>query len=751
MGWIYPGLERAAGGVRGMGGPPRSWVAVGALLVAVLPGSTMGQSAPLEIERLRTPIRFDGMPDDAAWQQVDPLPLTMYFPTFGGTPEQRTEIRVAYDDEYFYAAGWFYDDDPAGIRINSLYRDRWNGDDAFAIYIDSFNDNQNAQWFGTTPSGMRFDLLVSDDGVTLNDSWDTFWDSRTRVTANGWFAEVRIPFSSIGFQADAEGRAVMGLTVTRLVSRTAERVTFPAIDPRFQFRQPSVAQDIVLRDVRSPRPLYATPYALAGASRQRFLQDGGVAIGTDDAVARDIGLDLRYAISGNLGLDVTVNTDFAQVEADDEQVNLDRFPLFFPEKRRFFQERSGIFEFTTGSGGRLFHSRRIGLTDGREPVPVAGGARMVGRLGVWDVGLLDMQTESLGMAPSENFGVARAQRRLINENSFIGAMATTRTGGDEHNIGAGIDGTFRVIGDHYLTTKWSATFDSADPDSSGVIDRSNINARWQHRTGDGLAYTLEYVRSGRDYDPDLGFLPRRDFTTANVLANWYRFAGEESLFRRIWPGLLAFSTFRNGDGALESGQYAVWVQWETKAGGGGWIEPKLFRENVAFAFPLGDAEVPAGDYTFADLQINLSMPTGRRLRTDVDFRAGTYFDGTRQQITLTPVWNVSPHVELGGEYRYSRIRFDERGQKTDIHLARLRVRTALDARASGNAFVQYNSTSDRLDFNVRLRYNFAEGTDLWLVYNEGLNTERDIDSIPTELPLSASRSLILKYSYTFAM
>ena len=396
------------------------------------PQASAQDAAPYAVPRLSGPIQLDGMPDEAVWDQVPPLPLTMYLPTFEGEPQQRTEIRVAHDDEYFYASGRFYDDDPEGIRVNSLYRDRWNGDDALAIYIDAFNDNQNAKWFGTTPSGMRFDLLVSDDGAGLNGSWNTFWDSETRITDEGWFVEVRIPFSSIGFQVDPSGSAIMGLTVTRLVSRINERVTFPAIDPKFAFRQPSVAQDIILQDVRSKKPVYITPYALAGVDRQPELGPDGAFV-AENEVSREIGLDLRYALSGNLNLDVTANTDFAQVEADDQQVNLDRFPLFFPEKRRFFQEGSGIFDFSTGGGNRLFHSRQIGLANDRTPVPVLGGARMVGRIGEWDLGLLDMQTDRLGATKSENFGVARVRRRVLNPFSYIGVMGTSRLDSDGHN------------------------------------------------------------------------------------------------------------------------------------------------------------------------------------------------------------------------------------------------------------------------------------------------------------------------------
>jgi hypothetical protein len=718
-----------------------------------------GGAEPLALQRLPGPVRIDGRPDEVAWEAVTPLPLTMYAPTYRGRPSQRTVIRVAYDDEALYAAGWFYDERPEGIRVNSLYRDRWNGDDAFAIYIDAFNDNQNAKWFGTTPAGIRFDLLVTDDGKALNESWDTFWSTEATVTSEGWFSEIRIPFSSLGFQVDERGRASMGLTVTRLISRTEERVTFPAIDPRFLFRQPSVARDVVLQDVRSARPLHVTPYVLGGVDRRvQGLQSP--TLETERQTAREMGLDLRYALSGNLTLDVTANTDFAQVEADDEQVNLDRFDLFFPEKRRFFQEGSGVFDFVMGGGSRLFHSRRIGLNQDREPVPVLGGARLVGRTGEWDVGALTMQTEAQGDLPSENFGVARLRRRVLNPFSWAGVMATSRLSEGRYDLSFGADGFLRLFGDDYLTVRWASTFDDTEAGDGegesggdpGLLDRSRVYARWERRTGDGLAYQVAYTHSGPAFRPAVGFLPRSDVTRANLLLNWYRFMDEGSRFRRVWPGMLAFSTFRNGDGSLESGQYAVWVQWETKGGSGGWIEPKLFVEDVLEPFPIGgEVEIPAGTHYFADLQVALSMSSGRKLRTDLDARAGTFFDGRRAQVILSPTWNVSSHLEVGGEYQYTHLRFDDRDQGADIHLGRLRVRTALDAHASGNVFLQYNSTSDRLDLNLRLRYNFAEGTDLWLVWDEGLSTDRLRDPTGPRLPLSMSRTFLIKYTYTFGV
>lgn len=733
------------GGMRcGRGRPAFALVAFAAGLSFATTASA--QEPPLELQRLRGRIEVDGDLSDAAWRDITPLPLTTYAPVYGAPPTQRTEIRIAYDDENLYAAGWFYDDDPSGIRINSLYRDRWNGDDAFAIYIDAFNDNRTAKWFGTTPGGIRFDILLADDGVTQNASWDTFWSAETRVTSEGWFAEVRIPFSSLGFQPDAQGRAIMGLTVTRLVSRTGERVTFPAIDPTFAFRRPSVARDVMLRDVRSHKPVYVTPYALTGV--QRSVPDGELTAVQNGST--EVGLDVRYPVTSTLTLDLTANTDFAQVEADDQQVNLDRFPLFFPERRRFFQEGSGVFDFETGAGVRLFHSRRIGLTPAGEPVPVDGGLRMVGRAGLWDVGLLGMHTGRTLAGPAETFGVVRLARPVLNPYSSAGAMLTSRLSDDRHNIALGLDATLRLFGNEYLTMKWAGTSDDTESPDADALSRSLFDLHWERRTNRGLYYNFRFTRAGQDFQPDLGFAPRTNFSRFDVLSNLYFFTDSHRVLRRIWPGMLAFTTLRNDDGSLESGTYAVWVQWDTKAGGGGWIEPKLFIEDVRDPFPIGNRiTIPAGRYTFADLQLFLFMNSGTRLRTVLDFRAGSYFDGTRVQLILQPTWNVASHLELGADYQLTRLRFDDRGQGDDIHIGRLRLRSALNARASGNAFVQYNSTTDRLDFNVRLRYAFAEGTDLWLVYNEGLDTERTNNFDGLRTPLSRARSVIIKYTHTF--
>jgi hypothetical protein len=385
-------------------------------------------------------------------------------------------------------------------------------------------------------------------------------------------------------------------------------------------------------------------------------------------------------------------------------------------------------------------------------VRILGGARLVGRVGAWDVGLLEMQTEDEEALPGENFGVFRLRRPVLNQWSTAGMMLTTYAGGGRTNVALGADTSLRLYGDEYVGLKWAATTGDRDRDDPSIGSRSFVDAKWERRTQRGLSYTWQFTRAGGDYQPELGFMPRRDFTTANVAGNWFFYTDEHQYFRRVYPGALAFTTFRNADGILESGMYAFWVEWDTKSGGTAWIEPKWFHENVLVPFSIGDTvTIPAGNYDFADLQIASFMGSGRRLRTDVDFRTGTYFDGRRTQVLVAPTWNVNRHLELGGDYQLSVLRFPARDQSASLHLLRLRVRTALDARASGNAFVQYNSTTDRLDFNVRLRYAVAEGTDLWLVYNEGLDVERDRDILQQDrfTPFSMARALVVKYTHTF--
>jgi hypothetical protein len=373
-----------------------------------------GGEPPLEWPRLATPIVVDGSVDAAEWAGAVEVSGVMHLPDFGAEPSERTVFLLAYDDEYLYFACRAYDSEPDQVRVTTLARDASTFiNDACGIRLDSYNDEENSLVFNTTAAGSRTDWSFANDAAGApNQDWNTFWDAAGTMTDYGFSVEIRIPFSSLGFQV-VDDRVVMGFAVGRSVVRRNETTTHPAIPPNWgpqSLAKPSQMRKMILRGIRPQRPVYVTPYALGGAGYTHALDTSVGAYDRDDDRVTEAGLDVRYAITRNLNLDLSVNTDFAQVEADDQQVNLTRFSLFFPEKRRFFQERRAVFEVPLGGQERLFHSRRIGLVNG-ERARIFGGARTIGRVGDWDLGFIDMQTDEHEGQSGENLGVLRLRRR----------------------------------------------------------------------------------------------------------------------------------------------------------------------------------------------------------------------------------------------------------------------------------------------------------------------------------------------------
>jgi hypothetical protein len=702
----------------------------------------------ISLPRIEGPVRIDGTVDEAAWERIPPVRLTTHTPVFGRPPSEATTIRIAYDSDYLYAAGVFLDSDPDGIRSNSLYRDRWAGDDAFTLFLDTFNSNESALWFETNPAGVRMDRTLSDDANEYDGSWNTFWDVATMRFREGWAAEMRIPLSSLPFQVD-DGRVVMGVTIARLISRKNEWVTFPSIGPSWDIRQPSVAQDVVLEGVESRTPTYVTPYVLVGGDRQ-WRMAAGSAYEPDRTLVREVGVDLKRNLTPNLTLDLTVNTDFAQVEVDEQQINLTRFSLFYPEKRQFFQQRADVFAFNLREGGHLFYSRRIGLTEGGEPVRILGGARLVGRIGAWDVGLLNMQTAATPEVSTENLGAVRWRRRVLNELSYAGGMLTTRLNAEgDHNVGLGLDLALRPSPRDFIAVETVYTVD-ADSADVNPLERSQLHVRWQRRATRGLSFTTDVNRVGRDYRPDLGFADRTGFT-------WLQFFGEydilpaNSFLRRWGPGVLISADVRNGDQSVRQTRWLHWWNYEFPSGASGWIEGLYFRESVRTPFRIANAvDIPPGDYSYFIFNAHHSTAPGALFRFSTDVRVGSFYDGWRTSVTGDVTWNVSNHLELASSYALNALRFGGRGQEVDTHLALLRLRAAANAKASATIFAQYNSVSDRVSVNARLRYNFSEGRDLWIVYDEGINTDRkSLSDADPLLPWSDNRALRIKLTYTF--
>ena len=709
----------------------------------------------MTIPRLDGPVRLDGVVDEAAWEAVEPFPMTMYTPNFGGDLTEATEVRIAHDDRFLYVSGRMYDSEPDRIRTNTFYRDQYSGDDIVAVVIDSYNDYETAVWFVTNPAGVRQDRTVSNDaqftsGMPMNADWNSHWDVATSRSDQGWFAEFRIPFSTLGFQV-SDGETTMGLIIYRLVARKNERQVYPAIDPKWGglgFAKPSQAQRIVLRDVRQSTPVYVTPYSLGGFNRTPSAEPGKPP--GYDATA-EAGLDVKYSPTSNLALDVTVNTDFAQVEADDQQINLTRFALFFPEKRQFFQERASTFDFNTGGFfNRLFHSRQIGLHQGAV-VRIYGGARAVGRAGGTDFGLLNMQTAAHGDGSSENMGVLRVRQQVFNPYSNVGAMVTTRLGSHgEDNVAYGLDAVLRVTGDEYLLLQWAHTFDEA-AEQAGGLEPGLLRGRWERRRDDGFSYHGEFVRAGRDYLPGLGFQLRKDFTSAGGRLRYRRFADTKSPLRSRAANLQTEHYFRNADGSAESREITAEAEFEFKGGARLTTGVTSVFESVADSFSISDVFVTPGNYWFHEGAARLMLARSDNFRGEFNASAGGFYGGSRVGVSLGPAWNASKYLELSGGYEVNRLNFSDRSVGATAHLGRLKVQAALNPRVSMTAFAQYNSVDRRTALNARFRYHFREGTDLWIVYDEGLEHAADLrvggSGLVAGRTRSTGRTLLVKYSH----
>ncbi|MFC2125026.1 DUF5916 domain-containing protein [Bacteroidota bacterium] len=711
-------------------------------------------NALIKAQRINSPIKLDGISNEFAWEGIRLLPMTMKMPNFGSEPSERTEILLSYDDDYLYAAGRFYDSVPSKIQATSFKRDGgWTwATDAMGIVLDTFNDNENAVVFITTPAGTRTDVNILNDGVDVpyknaNPSLNKFWDVATVHNDDGWFAEMRIPFSSLRFE-ERNGQTVMGITAYRLIPRKFEFNTFPLISEKYGIIKPSQTQEVLFEGIKSHNPLYITPYLLGGLGQSNELNDTETAYERDDKFVHEAGLDVKYGLTNNLTLDVTINTDFAQVEADNQMINLTRYSLFFPEKRLFFQERQGNFDFRFEDMNRLFYSRRIGIHEG-EQVRIYGGARIVGRAGPWDIGFLNMQTEKFEDLPSENFNVMRLRKQVINPYSYIGGMVTSRIGNrDSWNTAYGIDGIFRLFGDDYLTLKWAQSFENDKKNQVVTLAPSKIYVNWNRRSEKRLGYNLSYSRSGHDFNPGIGFERRHNYTRFGdyIQYGWYPDKTSRLQNHQVFIQGIAF--IHNTEDKIETSRIGPGWQFVTRVNTFGSIGILQYQDNVTESFSFSDdVDVPAGEYTYYGIEGIFNLRRGNPFTIGSNITVGTFYDGRRITMTLTPRANVSPHLQLQGTYQLNWIEFPDRNQKFMGHIGRLRASAFLNVKHSLIAFIQYNSANDGVLTNIRYRFNPSEGHDLYIVYDEGLNTDRERE-IPV-LPRSNNRTIMLKYSYTF--
>ena len=694
----------------------------------------------LEARRTSLPVLLDGVLDDA-WALADSTDGVFYasIPVQGVPSAERTVVRVLYDDQRIYLGATMYDRRPEALVSAGLEQDFATQDsDIFGFALDTYLDRRNAFLFAVNPAGALFDAQAFNDQQAVNRAWEGVVEVATAINAEGWVAEVAVPFSTLRFRAGG-GEQSWGVNFSRRIRRMSEDSSWAPLSRQFRIYKMSRAGTLTgLRDLRPGRSLWVKPFASGSWT------DGRQAAGSGSKL--EGGLDVKWGVTPQLVLDATALTDFSQAEVDEEQINLTRFSLFFPEKRDFFLENEGIFafqdarvrNFRTGSGPqnfRLFHSRRIGLSADRTPVPIAAGARLTGRLGGYAVGLLNMQTRSDPERSDgdpafggENFSVVRLRKDVLG-SSDVGVMFVNRQGtgpsvAGTYNRSFGADANLRLAGGRMLLNSYLAA--TAASDGVAASDRVAASDARNDRTAGALevawrdpvwAASALLKSVGDGFDPGVGFVRRRGVRQGFATVGAHPQPNLPNV-REVNP-YLDVNVHTDSEWVLESREVKPGVGVGFLDSGLLTLEYSARYERLAESTPVAGAVVPAGEYDFAAFSASYKSNLGRRLGGTLGVATGDFFDGNRRSFTARLTLRPSARLLLEGAAEHNRFHLGGRG--FDAHLFSGRLRYGHNTRAFLSAFVQYNQSADELSTNVRFNLIHAPLSDVFLVYSERRN------------------------------
>jgi hypothetical protein len=687
-----------------------------ALLAAAGPAAA-SQPPVIHAVRASAPIVLDGRLDEAAWRDV---PIFTSFiqqvPVPRAPATDRTEVMVVFTDSALYVGVRAFQSAGVPIVANELQRDAGRmheRNDTFTLALDTFADRRNGYVFYFNPLGAQNDWACWDEGRVWSQEWNTIWDVRTSIEPWGWSAEMWLPFRSLRFAHDGPQR--WGINFRRIVLAKNEWTFATFIPPEWgtsgigKFSSGADLEGVEIGG--RPLNMELHPYALAGAVEDTC------ADACDTHGRGDVGIDAKYGISPNLTLDLTWNTDFSQVEADEQQINLSRFSLFFPEKRQFFLEGKGIFDFGITSGDYRvlpFFSRRIGL-DAGQPTSIVGGARLTGKVGAYSVGALEIATDGVNPGdPLSVFSVARVRRDILQRSS-IGVIAVDRRDALGRNETLGGDAHFafgrssRV--ESFLVRSWSP--DNPDDAWAGRL----------HGLYDVDTYAIEgdYVRIGRNYDPRAGYVRRTG------IERWYgRVQRSPRLshgpVRKVYAGA-SYDYVRDGE-RLESRTAGLQFKMDLSAGDVVQLDVDRLRDAPDQPFVVaGGPVVPAGVYTFHDVVASWLTAPSRRLSGRIQARAGGYYGGTRREMLVTSIVKASSRLYTDLNLQVTDL--DLPGGSTVARLVGTRVTFSASTRAFYSALLQWNSTAHQLDANLRLSWMYTPGSYLYVVYSRSAPTISD--------------------------
>jgi hypothetical protein len=730
-----------------------------ASLVAIVAGPVHAQTpaptapAPRRMvaRRVDGPIVIDGNLDEAIWQEAEPAAEFVQVEPREGVPaSERTEVRLVFDDQAVYVGVVCFDSNPSGIITSDTSRDPNLGDqDSFQMIFDTYHDRQNGFVFGTNSAGAEYDAQVRNEGQTqpsgppslgggnsrgsgagVNTNWDGAWEVRTRITETGWQAEFRIPLRTLRYGNPPQ---TWGVNFTRNIQRKREETYWSPVARIYNLTRVSSAGELAGLDLKTPRNLKLMPYVLSSANRN--FTPGA----TTDGSA-DWGVDAKVGVTTALNLDLTYNTDFAQVEVDEQQINLTRFNLLFPEKRPFFLENRGLFAVGKSGEVDLFFSRRIGITDSGALVPIQGGARLSGKARGVNIGFLDMQTKAVDGAPGDNFLVTRVSKDLANRSSvggiFVNRSATGSGPGSDHwNRTWGADAKWGV-GDAITFSGFAAR-----TETPGFTGR-------QHAYDVGIEYNtrprrtfFEYTEVGESFNPEVGFLERPD-GFRQVWMGYYENVRTPWLARhglREWRPHTSYQSFWGFDGLQETATWHIDNAWDFENGNS--ISPALNIQYEGLREPFEiypGVVVPPGRYTspFAFGIVN----TDRRkpISGGFQYSIGGFLSGS--QVSFSPSLNLRQSGRVTSSVRWTHNGIDLPQGAFSTNLVTARAAYNFTPLVSAQVLVQYNDRSRRWATNLRFNWQESAATGLYIVYN-------DTEAFDGLGPVN--RAFIVKYSHLF--
>lgn len=703
--------------------------------------------------------RIDGRLDDEVWQLGTASgDFVQREPQFGAPATEQTEFKILYDDRKIYFGVWLWDSDPAGIMGNEMKRDSGlRRGDQLKIVIDTFHDHRNGFYFSTNPLAALKDANTVENGRTINYDWNIVWENETSQDERGWYVELAIPFSQLRFKTTV-GESTWGLNLCRIIMRKNEEtywVPFPREWSANGFARLSNAGVVTgLADLRARRRLELLPYV--SPRTQRNYDSGEL----DDTRA-DVGFDFKVGVTDDLVADFTYKTDFAQVEADQEVVNLTRFSLFFPEKRQFFTESLGIFDYgksASSPGGDaaasdpgilpLFYSRRIGMDDGQE-VPLIGGGKLTGKVGAYSVGVMNITTDDADVRVGSsnrridraNYTAIRVKRNILSKSSVGGILLNREGGLSDYNRSVGLDlglmlgPSFTFIGLVAKTESPRAVVaNRAGSDMAAVVDVGYRTPRFTS--------ALQYSDIGGRFNPEIGFVTRTDIRASKAKAAWTprpQWGGVRQLFLQ---GDLEY--YENHQGRVESRtqQFTANVSRQDSSS----VRFGVVHEFdfLASPFPTAGTQLPVGAYSWTNYSVGYNSNQAKRIYGSVNGEAGGYYDGERQAVRAAVNFQLGRTLLL--EPNYTRNWITLPGRPTyATNTLNFRVSQSFSPDLFVKAFMQYNDERRTASFNFLFWYIYKPGSDLYIVYNEGRETD-----LPDRWSRPRNRSLAVKMTYWLA-